>query len=190
MGGSGDEETVLAAARVAQGNQRFELSIPLLEGLVADGGSPEALFSLGASYERTGRLEESVATFRRLLADRPDDDRALNYLGYLWVDRGENLDEALDLIRRAVAASPDDGAYVDSLGWAHYQLGDYDLALKYLQRAAHLVPDDPEVFEHLGDVHRRLGDERRAREFYLRAMALAEGGDDGLRRKLDELSPE
>jgi tetratricopeptide (TPR) repeat protein len=190
MAGSADEATVLAAARVAQGNQRFELSMPLLESLVERTGSPEALFSLGAAYERSGRLEDSVATFRRLLAAHPDDDRALNYLGYLWVDRGENLAEALELIRRAVAAAPDEGAYVDSLGWAHYQLGEYELALKYLQRAALLVPDDPEVFEHLGDVHRRLGDDRRAREFYLRAMALAEGGDDDLRQKLDELSPE
>ena len=188
LGRSGDERTVLRAAGVAQGHERWDLALPLLEAQVEREATPQALFQLGAVYERSGRVPEAVNTFRRLLAAHPDHDETLNYLGYLWADRGENLAEALELIRRAVAAEPDNGAYVDSLGWVHFQLGEPELALRYLERAASLLPDDPEVHEHLGDVHQRLGDARRAREHYERALELAEGDDAELRRKVDELA--
>jgi len=200
--GGRDDATALAALQAAQREERWGLTIPLLErrfggpggqgdGAATGGGAAghhlDGLFLLAVAYERTGRDQDAIAAFRRLIAARPDDDRALNYLGYMWAERNENLDEALDLVRRAVSGQPDNGAYVDSLGWVHYRLGDYELALKYLQRAAALAPEDPEVFEHLGDVHRALGDRRRAKEFYMRALALAEDRDSELREKLDEL---
>lgn len=187
LGRSDDLRTVLRAAGVAQDHERYDLALPLLEAAVEREAAPEALFQLGAAYERSGRIADAVNTFRRLLAAHPDFDPALNYLGYLWADRGENLDEALELIRRAVAAEPGNGAYVDSLGWVHHRLGQHELALKYLERAAGLLPDDPEIAEHLGDVLRALGDARRAREQYQRALALAAGDDAELRRKVDEL---
>ncbi|HEX6202421.1 MAG TPA: tetratricopeptide repeat protein [Thermoanaerobaculia bacterium] len=187
LGRSDDLRTVLSAAGVAQGHQRYDLALPLLEAAVERQAAPEALFQLGAAYERSGRVADAVNAFRRLLAAHPDFDEALNYLGYLWADRGENLDEALELIRRAVAAEPDNGAYVDSLGWVHHRLGQHDLALRYLERAAGLLPDDPEIAEHLGDVHRALGDARRAREQYQRALDLADGDDAELLRKVEEL---
>ncbi len=189
MQAAGVDEALLAV-RAAQSRERYDLTVPALERLVEGDPSPAALFYLGSAYERTGRRPEAVGTFRRLLAAHPDFADALNYLGYMWAERGENLQEALEMVERAVAASPDNGAYADSLGWVHYQLGDYDLALKYLQRAATLGPEDPEIFEHLGDVHRVLGDLRRAREFYLRALALAEGNDAEVQRKLDALPTE
>jgi len=58
----------------------------------------------------------------------PDDVDTLNYLGYTWVDRGENLKEAFDMIRQAVEQEPESGAIVDSLGWGHYKLGEYEEA--------------------------------------------------------------
>jgi tetratricopeptide (TPR) repeat protein len=190
LGRSEEPRTVLRAAAAAQRHQRFDLALPLVEALVEREAAPQALFQLAALYERSGRIDEAVGTFRRLLAAEPEYDEALNYLGYLWADRGENLDEALEMIRRAVAVEPNNGAYVDSLGWVHHRRGEHELALKYLARAASLLPNDPEVHEHLGDVHRVLGDERRAREHYLRALDLAATENAELRRKVDELAAE
>jgi tetratricopeptide (TPR) repeat protein len=188
LGRSDEPGTALRAAAVAQRHERWDLALPILEALVERDPAPQALFNLGAAYERSGRIPEAVNTFRRLLAAHPDYDEALNYLGYLWADRGENLDEALGLIRRAVAAEPDNGAYVDSLGWVHHRLGEHRLALDYLERAARLLPDDPEVQEHLGDVLHRLGDARRAREHWQRALELGGGDDAELARKVEELA--
>lgn len=189
-------QAVLSAVQAYQRLERYDESIPLLERLV--GREPRlatASFLLGAAYERTGRREQAVAAFRRALDVEPDFHAALNYLGYMWAERGENLEEALALVRRAVALDPDNGAYVDSLGWAHFQLGRHDEARALLERAARLEPEDPTVHEHLGDVYRALGQTERAREVYRRALELA-GRDDQddeddtaeqVRQKLDDL---
>jgi tetratricopeptide (TPR) repeat protein len=86
----------------------------------------------------------------------------LNYLGYSWIDQGVHLDEGMAMIKRAVQQRPDDGYIVDSLGWAHYQLGEYEEAVKQLERAIELKPEDPTINDHLGDAYWRVGREREA----------------------------
>ena len=144
---------------------------------------PDLLFRLAASLERDKRFAESVAAFERLLAVRPDHAPGLNYLGYMWAERGENLPRALELIRKAVDLDPGNGAYLDSLGWAYFQLGRLDLAEKHLGDAAQLNPDDATIEEHLGDLYEKRGDIGRAREAWKRALTLKpeDGG-----KKLEE----
>ena len=102
---------------------------------------------------------------------------ALNYLGYMWAEKGENLDEALAMVQRALELEPDSAAYIDSLGWIYFRQGDYRQALEQLDRAARLLPRDGTVQEHLGDVQRALGNVGEARTAYERALAL---GDDNV----------
>jgi tetratricopeptide (TPR) repeat protein len=184
-------EVLLLAAQAAQQREEHALAIPLLERVLeatpADRG---ARFLLGAALERTGRHQEAASNFERLLATEPDFAPALNYLGYMWAERGENLPRALEMVQRAVALDPDNGAYVDSLGWAHFQLGELDLAREYLERAVDLLPDDATIWEHLADVYAALGEVDKARDLYRRALAAGDGDGDRaeLQRKLDGLS--
>jgi tetratricopeptide (TPR) repeat protein len=186
-----DAESILAAAQSYQRLEKYADSVPLLEHLVAGHkDSVAAGFLLGAAYERTGQREQSVGEFRRVLALDPDFHAALNYLGYMFAERGEHLDEARGLIERAVALDPDNGAYVDSLGWVYFRQGQFELARTTLERATHLETADATVQEHLGDVYGALGQAERAGEAYRRALAL--GANDPtktaeLRRKLDSL---
>lgn len=189
---SGSAEGTLQAALVFQRLERYAEAIPLLEAIVAgDAESVEGRYYLGAAYERAGRVEDAERSFRALLDDSPDFAPALNYLGYMWAERGEKLEEALRMINKAVALDPDNGSYVDSLGWVHYQLKDFERAREYLERAAKLVPDDPTIYEHLGDVLSALGETVLARDYYRRALALEgaldEASSESLRRKLSEL---
>lgn len=144
---------------------------------------PDLLFRLAASLEREKRTAESVAAFEQLLSVRADHAAGLNYLGYMWAERGENLPRALELIQKAVDLDPGNGAYLDSLGWAYYQLGKLDLARQNLQAAFELSPDDPTIEEHLGDLCEKLGEIEKARAHWKRALTLKpeEGG-----KKLDE----
>jgi Flp pilus assembly protein TadD len=86
----------------------------------------------------------------------------LNYLGYSWVDRGENLDKALDMIKKAVDLRPNDGYIVDSLGWAYFKLGRFDDAVEQLERAVELKPEDSVINDHLGDALWKVGRKREA----------------------------
>jgi tetratricopeptide (TPR) repeat protein len=188
LSGAGDLPSLMAAAEVYHREERYPEAATVLEqALELDPTSSRTLFWLGAAHERAGDAALAAQTFGDLLELDPLHAPALNYLGYMWAERGERLDEALDLVRGAVAQEPDNGAYVDSLGWAHYQLGDYARAQILLERAARLIPDDAVISEHLGDVYSRLGDTRRARESYRRALELDGENRAEVQRKLDSL---
>ena len=122
-----------------------------------DKGAWTLLYFRGIAYERNKEWPKAQADFQRALALEPDQPLVLNYLGYSWVDRGENLDEAFAMLRKAVAERPEDGFIVDSLGWADYRLGNYAEAVKELERAIGLKPGDPTINDHLGDAYWRVG---------------------------------
>jgi len=124
----------------------------------------------GIIYERIDQWPLAEADFKRVLELSPDDVDTLNYLGYTWVDRGENLPEAFEMIRKAVAAEPESGAIVDSLGWAHYKLGQYQEAKNKLEDAVALSPSSATIIDHLGDVYWKLGRQREAGFQWKRAL--------------------
>ena len=160
------------------------------EGLARFPEDGELTFLLAAALERQGKVAEAVATFRGLLAKEPENASALNYLGYMFADRGENLQEAKELIEKAVALDPLSGAYLDSLGWVYFKLGDLDRAEKFLTQAVGLEPFDATVHEHLGDLHRARGELAKARQAYERALQLKpdeEGQEARIREKLAQL---
>jgi tetratricopeptide (TPR) repeat protein len=169
--------------------EQWRRAIPLLESAAKrEPASVEATFRLAVAYERSARTPEAVELFQRLIAQAPDFSPALNYLGYFWIDRGENLERGLELVGRAARLDPDNGAYVDSLGWGLFRLGRNTEALESLERAARLLPDDATVLEHLGDVRLANGDRKRAAEAYRRAIASAPPGQaDAASRKLEAL---
>jgi Flp pilus assembly protein TadD len=81
----------------------------------------------------------------------------LNYLGYSLIEKKLNLQEAMEMVKKAVELRPNDGYIIDSLGWAYYQLGDYEQAVTHIERAVELLPADPIIAEHLGDAYWRVG---------------------------------
>ncbi len=120
-------------------------------------------YSRGIAYERSKQWQLAEADFLRALELRPEQPLVLNYLGYSWVELGQNLDRARGMIERAVKQRPNDGFIVDSLGWALYRLGDYQSAVKHLERAIELKPEDPILNDHLGDAYWRVGRQAEAR---------------------------
>lgn len=181
-------ESGLTAAQMYAQMERFEDVLDVLKAMDPRWKEEiDYLFQLGAANERTGKTEAAEAAFQQVLDRNPDHAPTLNYLGYMWADRGVRLDEAEQLISKAVEQYPKNGAYVDSLGWVYYKLGRYDLAEKHLLDAAGLIPDDPTIQEHLGDLFVRLGNLERAMERYEQALELEPDDESALRRKMNEL---
>ncbi len=186
---SGSLEQVVLAARALHRLELYEKAIPLWLDVKSE--DPEALdirFWLASAYERSGSRDAAIQEFKDLLARDDLFAPALNYLGYMWAEEGQNLSEAVDLVKKAVALEPNNGAYVDSLGWAYFKLGEYEAARGHLEKAAQLVGDDAVVFEHLGDLYLALGRRALAAESYQRAMALAGDNQGVVRQKLDQLN--
>lgn len=156
--------------------ENYEEALPFYEALVSDLSDEEITANVeplrfrGIIYERLKRWPEAEVDFKRVLELVPDDVDTLNYLGYTWVDRGENLTEAFDMIRKAVKEQPRSGAIVDSLGWAHYKLGEYEKAKVNLEKAVALSPSSATIIDHLGDVYWKLGRKREAGFQWKRAL--------------------
>lgn len=127
-------------------------------------------YDRGVALERAGQWPRAEGDLLHALDLKPDQPLVLNYLGYSWVDRGENLDRGLKMIEKAVELRPEDGYIVDSLGWAHYRLGEYDKAAEYLEKATELVPEDPTINDHLGDAYWQTGRLVEARYQWRRAL--------------------
>ncbi len=187
----------VSAVHVALGDilrrlERFEEATVAYDRAVAlfeddEPGQWGVYFARGITHERSDEWKEAEADFRKALELRPNQPQVLNYLGYSYVELGENLDEALDLIERAVAAQPNSGYIVDSLGWVYYRLGRYEEAVEQLERATELLPTDPILTDHLGDALWAVDRKREAQFQWRRALSFdpEEKDADRIRRKLE-----
>ncbi|MEX1660302.1 tetratricopeptide repeat protein [Thioclava sp. 15-R06ZXC-3] len=156
--------------------KRFGEAAKAYDKAIALMGAPKpqdwfVYYSRAIAQERSGDWASAEKGFREALKLSPDQPSVLNYLGYSYVDKGENLDEALAMIRKAVKERPDAGFIIDSLGWALYKTGHYQEAATQMERAVELEPRDPLLNDHLGDVLWAVGRQREARFQWRRALS-------------------
>jgi tetratricopeptide (TPR) repeat protein len=114
-------------------------------------------FVRGELAERQKHYDQAEQSFNQALNLDPENAMTLNYLGYMWADKGEKLPEALKMIRKAVDIEPMNGAYLDSLGWVYFKMGEYELAEDNLRQAVNRDQTDPTVHMHLGDLYEKTG---------------------------------
>ena len=114
---------------------------------------------------------------------------ALNYLGYMWADRGVRLNESLGLIKRAVAIEPNNGAFLDSLGWVYFKMGKIEQAEAYLVQALGRVRRDPTIYEHLGDLYYQKGAYLKAHTAWKRSISYGQDEEEiqKVAKKVEEL---
>jgi tetratricopeptide (TPR) repeat protein len=163
---SKDRDALLTLAQVQDKARRFEDERKSLDSADAASKSPEEKqqieFARGAMYEREKNYDAAEKSFRSVLEADPENHNALNYLGYMYADRGIRLEEALQLISKALDLDPDNGAYEDSLGLVYYRLNKLDQAADELRLAVDKVGKDPTVHDHLADVYFKQGKIREA----------------------------
>lgn len=157
-----DTEALVALGSLYRGHKMFAECATTYDKVISQIKDPAKnnwtlFYFRGICNERNKDWPAAEADLKTALKLFPDQPHVLNYLGYSWVDRGENLEPAMDMIRKAVSLRPDDGYIVDSLGWAYYRLGRYDDAVSELERAIELKPQDPVINDHLGDAYWKVG---------------------------------
>lgn len=162
----------LAAVRLAR--EEYELALEVLNGpiLNIEGQGPEVQFMRGAAFESLERVPEAEAELWAAMQQAPENAHILNYLGYLWVDRGLRVDQGAELIARAFEAAPEDGNIQDSLGWAQYRQGQFEAAVETLEAAVAKEPANAEINGHLGDAYWRVGRRREAEFQWARVLTL------------------
>lgn len=118
--------------------------------------SHDFYLNYGSAYERSGKIGLAESIFERCLKLYPDAHEVLNYLAYMWAEKGIKLDKALEYVLHALQLEPENGAYIDTLGWIYYQQKRYEDALKQLIKANERLPNDPTITDHIGDAYLAL----------------------------------
>ncbi len=167
--------------KYAEAAKLFERTAQLAETMAPERLDYDFHFNRGIALERSGRIDESVKEFQQSIQLTPADNpevaaNAMNYLGYMWADKGQHLDQAGELIRKANELSPNVNSFIDSLGWLYYQQGKYDEALKEFQRAEAMQetwePEDAEMLEHLARTYEKMNNREKALEYWKRTLDL------------------
>ena len=141
-------------------------------------------FQCGAASERAGKFPDAATYFERSIALAPTNAEAMNYLGYMWADRGENLARAKELIEAALKIEPDNDAFLDSMGWVLFKLGDFNGATEFLLKAiAKLDKPDATVYDHLGDAYAGAKALDKAREAWAKSVSIE--SNETVQHKLD-----
>jgi tetratricopeptide (TPR) repeat protein len=144
-------------------------------------------FQFGAVCERDHSYAKAEEYLQKCVVLAPEFAEALNYLGYMLADRGEQLPRARSLIEKAVSLDPRNGAYLDSLGWVLLKLNQPHQALPQLLKAIQYTPEpDPTVLDHLGEVYLALHQIDKAVEAWKKSFSL-EANED-VKHKLEQYS--
>ncbi len=130
-------------------------------------------FQLGTAFERNKDYEQAEMYFEKSLKLSPDFAEALNYLGFMWADRGVNLEKARTLLEKAVKLEPKNAAFVDSLGWVLFKLNQPEPALENLWKAVEFSEQpDAAIYDHIGDVYHSMKQTEKAIAAWQKSLSL------------------
>lgn len=147
--------------------------------------------NLGYAYIGNDDEAGAIAEFEQVIMLAPQEPLGYNNLAYIYIDNGIYLEQGVDMAKKAVELSPGNGAFRDTLGWAYYQLEDYEKAVEELTRAVELMGEEDRPWDralvhyHLGMVYAAQSRWLKAKEHLNKALDLdpsLEVAKDGLKQ--------
>lgn len=140
--------------------------------------SSDARLERGRQCQLDGDVDAAERLFQAVLAERPDDTRALAMLGFLELERDRTA-QAAALFGRAIASGADDPVLHLNLGFALLQDDRPDEAADAYRAATVHTPDWPNAWNGLGSALQHSGDLAAAALAFERACELAPDSADG-----------
>ncbi len=147
---------------------------PLLEEVLTKHGDDQEIhYYLAIIAEEQDDIVAAERHLKAILKADPADHNTMNFLGYMYAEKGIKLDEAYRLLEQALELDPNNPFYLDSLGWVYYKQGDADRAIQLIRRAIlGMENDDAELRDHLGDAYALKGEWAKAIGQWERALRL------------------
>lgn len=153
-----------------RGDKKARIHI-LQTGLAASKDNTLLLVLLVNAYEESGKYDEALAVYKKILGKLPENDMANNNLAMLLVDYKrdtESLVWASKLVKRFETTK--NPIYADTLGWVFYKNGDMENALRVLQMANRQAPELDVLNYHLAMVYYKKGDRAAAKRYLQKAI--------------------
>jgi tetratricopeptide (TPR) repeat protein len=121
-----------------------------LDRLIKSGMKSAQIYTMAAYAAWTQQSKDrAIEMYEKALEIDPNNATAMNGLGFILADSGDNAARSIDLCKRAVEKRPNSAAYMDSLGWAYFKSGEMAEARAWLRRALDLAPRQREISKHM-----------------------------------------
>jgi tetratricopeptide (TPR) repeat protein len=133
-----------------------------------------ALIEQGIALQNARRFVEAERLYQTVLRENPDHPDALNLMGVLAIEAGQNA-IALDYLIRAVKLEPKIAMYRNNLGNALIIASQYEEALPHLRKAVSIDRNYAEAWSNLGKAWRMIGDMDEAARHFQRALVATPG---------------
>ncbi|MGB2624989.1 MAG: FG-GAP-like repeat-containing protein [Candidatus Acidiferrum sp.] len=149
---------------------RVRRALPF-EGTLYQGAFQRNDFTFGVAMFQRGYLDEAAASFREVIAAKPNDPEAYYNLGTLYL-RKNSLADARRYLEQTVKLRPGYAEAWNNLGMIAGQEGKADEAIRDFQQCLQLRPDYVIALLNLGNLYRRQGAIEEAEGLLGRALQL------------------
>jgi len=142
----------LAADEPAQARQAFQRATSLNPDL------GPSYYNLATLYEDSTAYDQAIELYKKALEQDPKLDVAYNNLARLYLIQGQ-AERVLILLRNGLKVAEDDVARYamrKNLGWAYYQIEQYDLARDELETAVTIRPNQAPAYYYLALTYEAL----------------------------------
>ncbi|MDE3200305.1 MAG: VCBS repeat-containing protein [Acidobacteriota bacterium] len=156
---------------VARTTRQFQARALPFAGSLVQGEFERNVFTLGVAMYQHGYLEQAAASFKQVIANRPDNAEAYYNLGTLYL-RTNQLVQAQQFLEQTVKAKPDYPEAWNNLGMLAAQQGQFQEALKNFQKALELRPKFVIALVNLGNLYRRAHEYSLAENCLRKALTI------------------
>jgi arylsulfatase A-like enzyme/Flp pilus assembly protein TadD len=139
---------------------------------LAGGNNPDALNAYGIALADSGRLDDAVAQFQRVLQLDANNAPALQNIGIVALRR-DDAEGAKQLLTQALALNPRLPLALNTLGVVYARMNDFPRAVEYWKRAVDVDPRQYDALFNIGIAEGRAGHREEARAAFRRFIDTA-----------------
>ncbi len=118
---------------------------------------------IGVIQDESGKKTDAINSYRKALAETPDDPLILNNLAFLLIQTGGDLNEALRLATAASRKAPNTPAIEDTLAWIHIKRGNSAAMIPILSQLTRKDPANANFRYHYAVALFQKGDRTTAK---------------------------
>jgi len=151
---------------------REEERLTTLQRLILN--NPQRLqfrYQLAELHIKRTEWKPAVTELKTCLAIAPDDEKASELLGYIYLQT-ESYSDALEVYGPLVESHPESAIYRNSLGIAYMMLKKTRQAITQFETAVRLNTTNPQLYRNLANAYRQIGEEAKAKQAYQRYRTL------------------
>jgi len=149
---------------------RVQKALPF-SGWLSEGGFQRNDFTYGVAMFQHGYLDQAAASFRQVIAAKPQEPEAYYNLGTLYLRRND-LSDARRYLEQTVELRPNYPEAWNNLGMIAAQEGRTDDAVHNFQRSLALRPTYTVALLNLGNFYRRQGNLEEAEKLLSRGLEI------------------